>query len=424
MKSLDAILILTNKCNLNCAHCIYACDITPFSYYISIDDCKQTLELIKNKLPSLNKLILSGGDAFMHPQIIQICEEARKILPDTEICAYSNGLILQNFSDQDIIYLTQNLKISILSSLYPSIKNLNEYKKQDERFKRLGSQLYYQSSHFYFNRQTYKYHNLNIPQKNIDEFFHKACRTLTKYNDLITIYKNKILVCCGEVGFLNCRQDVDTSDLLDLNTLNSEKEIYDFCEKPHNICKDCFANKHYSDYSLLWLKSNDLTKKYQETSLRTMFVKNYNDYKKIFLNCDEHYFCLNDKFFEEKFLDVLPGEKNYLDIKFKNGIGDVFIPYDYSFNEQKRRALQEKLLEIEEIEKYNLYFVGINATQKYDTLMFNDFFMTCFTEPLKGVLLKSQTLYEGYKEFLKYSYLDNKILLDVNNFLTSNKRSF
>lgn len=425
MQDLDAILILTNKCNLNCAHCIYACDITPFSYYITIDECKHTIQLMKEKLPSLKRIILSGGDAFMHPQIIQICEEIKKIFPDIGVSAYTNGLILNKFSDEEIIYLTQNLRVSIISSLYPSIKNLEEYKKQDLRFKQLNSELYYQSSHFYFNKQTYKFHNLNIPQKAIDENFYRTCRTLTKYNNLITIYKNKILTCCGEVGFLNCGKDIDTSDLLDLNSLNNEQEILDFCEKPHNICKNCFANRAYSDYPALWLKSNALTKKYQETSLQNIFVKNYNDYKKIFLECDEHYFCLNDEFFKEKFLeDVFPGEQEYLNIRFKNGIADIFIPYDYSFNEEKRKKLEEKLLNINQIEKYNLFFVGISSTPKYDTLMFQKFFIKNFDSNIKGVFLKAPTLYDGYKEFLRHSYLNNKILLDVNNFLTSNKGSF
>jgi MoaA/NifB/PqqE/SkfB family radical SAM enzyme len=106
--------------------------------------------LMKNKLPSLKKLVLSGGDAFMHPQIVTICEEIRNIFPTIELCAYTNGLLLNKLSDEEIIHLTKHLQLNIISSLYPSVKNLEEYKKQDARFKKLGSSLYYQSSHFYF----------------------------------------------------------------------------------------------------------------------------------------------------------------------------------------------------------------------------------------------------------------------------------
>jgi hypothetical protein len=56
--------------------------------------------------------------------------------------------------------------------------------------------------------------------------------------------------------------------------------------------------------------------------------------------------------------------------------------------------------------------------------MFQKFFVKSFDNRIKGVFLKAPTLYDGYKEFLRYSYLNNKILLDVNNFLTSSKRSF
>jgi hypothetical protein len=101
--------------------------------------------------------MLSGGDPFMHPLFLQICSEIRKIFPDIELCAYTNGLLLNKISNQDIIYLTQDLQLNIVSSLYPSIKNLEEYKKQDNRFKQLGTELYYQFSHIYFNKQNYRY---------------------------------------------------------------------------------------------------------------------------------------------------------------------------------------------------------------------------------------------------------------------------
>ena len=35
------------------------------------------------------------------------------------------------------------------------------------------------------------------------ENYFKNCRTITKYNSIITIYNYKLLTCCGEVGFLN-----------------------------------------------------------------------------------------------------------------------------------------------------------------------------------------------------------------------------
>jgi hypothetical protein len=135
--------------------------------------------------------------------------------------------------------------------------------------------------------------------------------------------------------------------------------------------------------------------------------------------------CLNDPFFASKFLpDVTPGEIDYLNIKYFNGLGDVFIPYDNTFNEEKRNALYNKLNSIENIEKYNLYFVGIKTSIKYNSLMFRHFKPEGFTSKLKSNFIQSRTLLQAYEEFLNYSYLNNKILLDVNEFLNSEKRSF
>lgn len=417
---LDAIIILTNQCNLNCSYCVYACDLKPKPYFITIEELQNTLNLMKEKLPSLQRIILSGGDAFMHPLIVQICEEVRKIFPDIELCAYTNGLLLNKITDSNILYMTQQLQLNIVSSVYPGEKNLVEYKNQDERFKQLGIELYYQFSHIYFTKQNYKYHDLNFPEDIINRQYKDRCRTITKYNNLITIYRNKILVCCGEVGYIN-NGIVDTSDLLDLNNLISEQQILDFCEKPHNICKTCMVNEPKSSCNVLWSRTNNLTKKYATNSLQQVFVKNYTDYKELCLNNKEHLFCYNDEFFYNK---LEPEEKEYFDIKYKNGFADIFIPYDNSFEQDKIELLYNKLLNIPNVEKYNIYFVGIKTSSKYNNLMFKQFYSSVFNSKIKATFLLGRNLINGYEEFLTYSYLENKILLDIDTFLNSDQERF
>lgn len=425
MQQLDAIVILTNQCNLNCAYCVYACDLNPPPYYITLDELKNTLFLMKQKLPSLKKLIFSGGDALMHPQFIEACELARQTFPALELCAYTNGLLLNKFTDEQIVYLTKTLRINIISSLYPSVKNLQHYKEQDARFKRAGTELYFQSSHFYFNKNNYKHHGLKFPKELVEKRF-SECRTITKYNSLITIYRNKILTCCGEVGYLNCGKNADTSDLLDLTTLSSEQEILDFCERPHNICHDCASNEKLSNSQVLWQRKSRITSKHQERPLKLIFVRNYNDYKTLLLDNEEHLECLKDPFFTSKFLpDVNPGEVEQLQRKYINGLGDVFIPYDNTFlDEYKRQQLREKLLRVPNINNYNLYFVGIKTRPSCNDHMFRDFYGSRFSSHFNSTLLQSPSLIHGYEEFLHYSYLNKKILVDADVFIQSNSNTF
>ena len=303
MKKLSAILILTNQCNLKCSCCVYGCDLELKPYYITIKELQHTLNLMKQKIPSLERIMLSGGDALMHPLFIQICKEVRKFYPDIDLCAYTNGLLLNKILDRDILYLTKTLRLNIISSLYPSIENLKEYKKQDSRFKNLGIELYYQFSHFYFDKQIYIENNLQVPNQKINEHFYSKCKTLTKFNNLITIYKDKILVCCGEVGYINTGLG-DISDLLDLNFLQSEQQIIDFCDVPHNICKICIANNQ-NNGKILWSSKNSTAEKYQMDNLKTVFIKNYSDYKKLYLDNQEHLICFNDIFFKSK-ISTLP----------------------------------------------------------------------------------------------------------------------
>lgn len=350
----------------------------------------------------------------MHPQIIQICEEIRKIFPTIELCAYSNGLIFNKFSDEEIIYLTKNLNLNIISSLYPNEKNLQEYKKQHKRFQQLNAPLYYQSSHFYFNKQNYKNEDSNLSNDLINNYY-QNCRTITKYNNLITIYKNKVLTCCGEVGFLNNNKNIDISDLLDLTQLNNEQEIYNFCKNPHNICKICIANKEVDNNFVLWQQKNILTKKHQENSLKEIFLDNYNDYKELFLNSAEQLACFNDEFFTSKFLpEINPGELDYLNIKYKNGLGDILIQYTNQYSILEINKIRKYLYSIPNIDKYNIYFIGINTSYQINKIMFENFHIKSFQDKIKGTLLQAKTIWEGYKEFLKYSYLNNKIIININ----------
>lgn len=409
---LDVILILSNQCNLNCSYCVYGCDITPFKYFITEEDFKTTLSLLKEKIPSIQRLILSGGDGLIHPKLIDFCTEARKYFPfPIELNIYTNGLLLPKYSDEQIKFLTQELHINIITSLYPSIKNLDIYKEQDKRFKQLGTELYYQSSHIYFIKTNFKNHNINLPKKMIENYY-KNCRTITKYNSIITIYNYKLLTCCGEVGFLNNGKNCNTSDLLDIRTLNNEQEIYDFCEHPHDICRDCVANDRLTNMFILWQKKNMLTERYQETTLETIFVRNYEDYKKLFLEDEEQVACFKDDFFRSKFNpEVTPGELNTLNIKFINGLGDIFIPYDKTFTKSDIQNLGN-VFKVPNSDKYNFYFVGINAGIKNNTYAFRYLFSHGLDSERKTYLLQSDTLLKGYEEFLRYSYLNNKILLD------------
>lgn len=356
----------------------------------------------------------------MHPNFIQICEEIRKVFPNIILSAYTNGLLLNKFTDNDLIYLVKNLNVNISSSLYPSNANLIEYKKQNLRFKKLNLNLSYQSSHFYFNKIIYKDLDINITKDMIKDRFNN-CRTLTKYNNLITIYKNKILVCCGEVGYFNNNKKVDISDLLDLNTLKNEEEIFKFCEQPHNICKNCYIDNANNDI-ILWQKKNDISKKHEKNSLDIIFSEYYDDYKKLYLDDKEHINCLKDEFFYSKFLPdaTLPGEITSINTKYLTGIADIYIPYQESFNIQKCEQLIHKLKSIINIEKYNLYFIGINNTKEHNKLIFQTLNRS-LSDPLNLTFLQSNSIFNGYKEFIKYSYLNKKILLDIDDFLKINK---
>ncbi len=60
---------ITNRCNLNCAHCGSSC--TSNGDYLTVTDVKTTLNSISQNKPSI---CLTGGEPMLHPQFFDIAE--------------------------------------------------------------------------------------------------------------------------------------------------------------------------------------------------------------------------------------------------------------------------------------------------------------------------------------------------------------
>ena len=77
------------SCNIKCKHCYLDChQDTKKKNFLKIERIKETL---KENLPKLERIFLTGGEPFLHPQINEII---KLTLNKADITIYSNGTLL------------------------------------------------------------------------------------------------------------------------------------------------------------------------------------------------------------------------------------------------------------------------------------------------------------------------------------------
>lgn len=130
---------LTNSCNLSCESCSHYTNILK-GHTKSPDNLEQNLEPWSDllEIPQFNIL---GGEPFINKNIDAFCTIARKILPESTIVIYTNGLLLdkiKNIKEHTKCVLDNKIEIQLtyhsLSKDYrekiaPNIKILKYWEK-------------------------------------------------------------------------------------------------------------------------------------------------------------------------------------------------------------------------------------------------------------------------------------------------------
>lgn len=88
-------LSVTERCNLRCMYCRTknGPEFADRSNPISDEDILSLVTLVKSSLP-VYKLRVTGGDPLLRPDLPYLIEKMRLLLPDTELAATTNGLLL------------------------------------------------------------------------------------------------------------------------------------------------------------------------------------------------------------------------------------------------------------------------------------------------------------------------------------------
>lgn len=113
---------IVDHCNLNCRGCSSFSNISKPGY-VSLDIAQKDIHNLHKVFPYIRTITLYGGEALLHPNIVDIISIVRKSFPDTTINIFSNGIIIPQLKQSILQSLVEN-QISFIITQYPPTKKM------------------------------------------------------------------------------------------------------------------------------------------------------------------------------------------------------------------------------------------------------------------------------------------------------------
>lgn len=211
--------------------------------------------------------MLLGGEPFLHPNLIELCQIARNIFPEIEIKILTNGIILNNYDTKKLKKL-EELNIHISISKYPN---------QDYKDFSNNKNISYLNDRFFFDQtlvdplgkqdnKTRIYSCPNrIPCFTLKDFKIYFCQFGAHINNFCNYFFKQIPLIENK-DFIKLTEKTNLQDLQNLK----------LCEK--NICKYCRPGDVVD-----WDQSTKTYDEYTKTE-KELFLTNYNEYYKKFVD--------------------------------------------------------------------------------------------------------------------------------------------
>lgn len=341
---------VVDHCNLKCAGCNHFSPLAEPNF-ITVQDFVENLTLVAEKLPTIKTLLLLGGEPLLHPNLLELCQVARKILPNTTIAVLTNGIILNKWEEQDLNPYLNVSNFGFLVSEYYGMDyaRVHEY-MQDDRYSHLFTEK--NVTRFLFSSDLV---NLEGSEDAEHNFFNCSKHKLPCF----TLKNKKIYICPFSAHIehfckkFNKNIPDPPENYIDLTKKVSLQDLQDFCFKSKPICKYCKEGDpniwDYANYQI-----DDYTKTNKE-----LFLTNYGLYQKKVNNIN-FYNMINHEQYSKIDLNFYPQMTNLLETRFKTGKIDIIIPF-YKIKKSKFDKCLNGLLQQTIINDCTIYFVSDNS---------------------------------------------------------------
>lgn len=355
---------IVDHCNLNCGGCNhFSCVAEP--YYISLEEFEENLKVISKWVPSLKRLMLVGGEPFLHPQIEEIAILMRKYFPDFNfmIDILTNGIALEK-KDDDFFSRMQKLKIGILWTPYPNIN----YKKTEEIFNWRHDESHKNESPItpLYSRMFFAQPALNLKgDSNINDLYNNCPYYMIP---TLIVRKSKIYICpksaCIDIINKKFNLDIptDEKDYIPISEASIDKLQAFFDKGPSQMCRFCERKIEYFYWHLYRDSFKDLRMYDNHTmSAKNLFLHHYDMYDKLVNGKEIFQYFLKTRIVENRsywdLTDPVYGH-DFVNPQINRikGYMDILIPIYYASQDQMTaliRSLQSQTI----INKCHIYIV-------------------------------------------------------------------
>jgi len=205
---------------------------------------------------NIKKICFSGGDVFLHPQLVEMTEFIRDLYPTIEITFLTNGILIDKQNDEFWIRMGK-CKVRFEWTLYPvKYPNLSKRMKEIEVLSNGGVQFVIIGDSIDEDKTSWKLPFTFHRQKKQDWLF---CRFHKDNNAVMALRDGKMGSCC--IGRLLPQVKAKFSEklteeflqnttpeliTLDVDSLESAEEIYEFMKKRHKVCDYCAIRERKS----------------------------------------------------------------------------------------------------------------------------------------------------------------------------------
>lgn len=405
----EILFDITSMCNLNCTNCSVFCGLRE-PYFITIEEFEQQLKKMATILP-LNFVSFCGGEPTLHPQFIDLCKKFFEIEPQGHLQIITNGTLLNKIADKDLEYLSK-FDIIFAITLYPKLEYIKILQDFEKKCKQYNIQIDGHGIRPYFGKYDY-----NVSGTNDPEDFYYLCEK-SKIEHSFVIFKNRIYNCCIAPDYNCIGLPKEEQDSIPLNKLNDIEQLLIFGNHSYTSCKYCTANRTIGQPLHFWHQQKDVPSEYF-SSLIDLYLNNYNLYYKLQHTFGEIPECLQNDYFlnwENKEEHAICDPVSHFKKRFFDGQLDILIPFDKSGNIIN---MQQQLLNQKDIEKCNLYFIGINAGSQVEFSVYSTFI------PLNDRIisiwyLKANSFEQALQVFYDNSFINKKLILSNYKLLYNN----
>jgi organic radical activating enzyme len=233
LKKLQFEVQVTEHCNLNCKYCNHMSPLADKDF-LDINEFEKDMKRIGELTGgTIERMFLLGGEPLLHPDIAQFCILARKYIKAGKISIVTNGILINNMSD-DFWSVCKENDIAIEISEYPIGM---DYKKAEQKLldKGVALRTFVEVDSFY---------KLSFDldgNQNVNESF-KGCSVA---NSCIMLSHGRMYPCAvpSNIKYFNraFNKNLGTteSDSVDIYKVKSLEELMERLSNPIPFCRYC-----------------------------------------------------------------------------------------------------------------------------------------------------------------------------------------